>query len=140
MRRSAFTVLELIVVMAVAAIIAAVAVPRYAAVRDSAAVRAAVADLGAVFALARQNAITRRTPVALVFDTAGGSVEVRSAGVVLARRGIGGVYGAVIGSNRDSVVYDARGLGFGLSNVTVTVRRGAAVDTLTMSRLGRVRW
>jgi hypothetical protein len=37
-------------------------------------------------------------------------------------------------------VYDSRGLGYGVSNVTVTVRRGSIVDTLTMSRMGRVRW
>jgi hypothetical protein len=31
-------------------------------------------------------------------------------------------------------------LGFGVTNLTVTVRRGTFVDTLTMSRLGRTKW
>lgn len=140
MRRRAFTLLELIVAMAMMAIVASIAVPRTVAVRDATAVRAAIGELGAVFALARQDAITRRAAVAVVFDTAGGAVELRSGGAVLTHRALGAVYGTAIGANRDSVVYDARGLGFGLSNVTVTLRRGAAVDTLTMSRLGRVRW
>jgi prepilin-type N-terminal cleavage/methylation domain-containing protein len=140
MPRRAFTLLELIVVLAVVAAVMAIAVPRTAAVRDAAAVRAATSELAAAFALARQSAITRRAPVALVFDTAVGAVELRSRGAVVARRTLGAAYGIRLGANRDSTVYDPRGLGFGLSNVSVTIRRGAVVDTLTMSRLGRVRW
>ena len=58
----------------------------------------------------------------------------------LLRRPLRAVYGIVLASNRDSAVYDPRGLGYGVTNLTVIVRRGTMVDTLTMSRLGRVRW
>ena len=97
-------------------------------------------ELGAAFSTARQEAITRRAAVAVVFDTAGGSVEIRSGGRTILRRTLRTVYGISLGANRDSAVYDARGLGYGVSNLSVTVRRGSIVDTLTMSRLGRVRW
>ena len=69
-----------------------------------------------------------------------GSVQVRTGSQVILRRALGVAYGIVLAANRDSVVYDPRGLGYGLANLTVTVRSGAIVDTLTMSRLGRVRW
>ena len=136
----AFTVLELIVVMSLVSVLIALAAPRFAALRDRAAVRAAMGELGAAFSFARHTAVTRRTLVAIILDTAAGVVEVHASGQPIARHGLHAVYGIVLGTNKDSTVYDPRGLGFGLANLTVTVSRGAFVDTLTMSRLGRTRW
>src|SRR4051812_18345761 len=140
MRRTGVTLLELTVVLAICGVLASLALPRLMYFRNASAVRAAMSELGATFALARQSAITRRATVAVVFDTARGVVRVRSAGVTLTRRTFGVTYGVVVGANRDSAVYDPRGLGYGLSNLTVMVRRGSFVDTLTMSRLGRTSW
>ena len=126
--------------MTVAAVMLALAAQRFAAARDSSAVRSALSDLASAFSVARQAAMTRRTLVAVVLDTANDGVEVRGAGDRIVRRELGAIYGIVLGSNRDSAVYDARGLGFGASNLSVVARRGRIVDTLSMSRLGRVRW
>jgi prepilin-type N-terminal cleavage/methylation domain-containing protein len=139
-RRLAFTLLELVIVLSLVGLLMALAMPRFSAMRDSASVRAAMADLSAVFSMARQSAITRRTTVAVVIDTTLGTVELHSASRSFARHDLRGTFGIVLGANRDSAVYDSRGLGYAVSNLTVTVRRGAIVDTLTMSRLGRVRW
>jgi type II secretory pathway pseudopilin PulG len=138
--RPAFSLLEATVVLTVAAILLAVAAPRFAALRDASAVRGAMAELGGQFALARQTAIARRVAAAVVIDSAAGVVEVRTGGVRVSRRELRAVYGIVLASNRDSAVYDARGLGYGVTNLTVTVRRGTLIDTLTMSRLGRTKW
>ena len=135
-----FTLLELTVVVSIAGLMLALSIPRFSAARDGWAVRTAMTELGDSFSLARQTAIARRSPVAVVLDTAAGVVEVRSTAGSIRRSGLAGTYGVRLGSSRDSAVYDAKGLGFGLSNLTVTVQRGAQVDTLTMSRLGRVRW
>ncbi len=139
-RRVGFTLLELLVVVLVSAILLALALPRISALRDGSAVRSAMGELGASFSTARGAAISRRALVAVVLDTGGGAVEVRSAGQILLRRPLRSIYGITLASNRDSAVYDARGLGYGVTNLTVVVRRGTMVDTLTMSRLGRVRW
>ena len=121
-----------------------IALPRLAALRDRSSVRAAMTDLSSAFSLARRAAVAQRTLVSVVLDTASGTVEVRAAGWEgterLTRRTLGGTYGIVLGADRDSAVYDARGVGYGISNLRVTARRGAVVETLTMSRLGRVRW
>jgi prepilin-type N-terminal cleavage/methylation domain-containing protein len=138
--RRAFTLLELTVGLALAALLFAVAAPHLAAMRAGAAVRAAVADAGSTFALARESAIVARALTAVVIDTVHGTVTVRRAGVLVIRRTIGTAYGVHLGANRDSVVYDSRGLGFGVSNLTLIIRRGAVVDTLSMSRLGRLRY
>jgi prepilin-type N-terminal cleavage/methylation domain-containing protein len=140
MRRVGFTLLEITVVLTLSAVLLALAVPRLSSLRDRSAVRAAADDVGGSFAAARAAAIARRAAVAIVLDTAAASVLVRAGGQVLARRALRAIYGVGLSSNRDSAVYDARGLGYGVTNLTVVVRRGAIVDTLTMSRLGRVRW
>jgi len=138
--RSGLTQLELIVVLVVGGVLTALAVPRLVGLRDASSVRAAMTDVGAAFAVARQAAVTRRTPVAVVFDTAAGTIRVSSAGETILRRSLRATYSVSIGANRDSAVYDARGLGFGLTNLSLRVRRGTFVDTLTMSRLGRTVW
>lgn len=140
MRRSAVTLLEITVVLTVMGVLLAIAVPRVSSLRDRSAVKAGIDEVAGLFATARAAAIARRGMVAVVFDTAAGSVEVRAGGRTLARRSLRSSYGIALGSNRDSAVYDPRGLGYGLTNLTVTVRVGTMVDTLTMSRLGRVRW
>ena len=138
--RQGFTLLEVTVVMIIAAVLLALVGPRFAGQRDRVAVVAAAGELGSIFSNARQMAIARRTMVAVVVDTAGGSIEVHSRGRRISRRNFLAAYGTVVSANRDSAVYDARGLGYGASNMTLALRRGSIVDTLTMSRLGRVRW
>src|SRR5258705_12516324 len=120
--RSGMTQLELMVVMIVGGLLTALAVPRLVRLRDASSVRAAMTDVGAAFATARQAAVTRRTSVAVVFDTAAGVLRVSSAGETILRRSLRASYSVSIGANRDSAVYDARGLGFGLTNLTLTLR------------------
>jgi len=141
--RSAFTLLELTVVLSVLGLLMAIAAPGISRSRNAAAVRAASNDLASTISFARQAALTRRGLVAIAFDTAAGVVTVRAAGPGgperILWRDLGLSYGIVLRANRDSAVYDARGLGYGVSNLTITIRRGSAVDTLTLSRLGRLR-
>jgi prepilin-type N-terminal cleavage/methylation domain-containing protein len=140
MRTHGFTLLEATVVMTIVGLTLALVAPRFAALRDRSAVSSAVGEVGSIFSSARQTAIARRTAVAIVLDTAAGVVELHVQGQRIARRTFRSAYGIAMGANRDSVVYDPRGLGYGVSNLTLTIRRGSIVDTLTMSRLGRVRW
>ncbi|HEY6827569.1 MAG TPA: prepilin-type N-terminal cleavage/methylation domain-containing protein [Gemmatimonadaceae bacterium] len=140
MPRRGFSLPELTVALAMMAVLLSIALYRFTALRDATSVRAATGDLGSAFSLARQLAVSKRHTVAIVLDTGRGVVELRSGGVRIVRRELGASYGVHLGSNRDSAVFDARGLGYGLSNLSIAVRRGHFVDTLTMSRLGRVRW
>jgi prepilin-type N-terminal cleavage/methylation domain-containing protein len=138
--RRGFTLLELTLVTTIAGVLLALAVPRFMHLRDTAAVRGAIGELGAAFSTARHEAIARRSLVALSIDAPTGVIEVRTATGSILRRPLAAAFGISIATNRDSMVYDPRGIGFGLANMTVTVWRGTVVDTLTMSRLGRARW
>ena len=131
---------EVLVVIALIGLMALVAVPRFAGARDRVAVESALAETIRTFATAREIAVLRRAPVAVVIDAAPASLEVRSRGLVVMRRGLGAAYGVALATNRDSVVYDARGLGFGASNLSLILRRGRVADTVVVSRLGRTRW
>lgn len=140
MRRPGLTVLELTVVLTIVGLLTTLAVPRLVGLRNASAVRSAASEVAASFTLARQSAIMGRSTVAVVLDTASGEVIVRSGSRLVSRRQLRGIYSVLLSANRDSAVYDPRGMGFGVSNITIRVRRGSFVDTLTMSRLGRLTW
>src|SRR5471030_1821594 len=88
MRRAAFTLLELVLAMTIVGLALALVAPRFAALRDGASVRGAAGELGAAFSAARQMAITRRTTVSIVLDTAAGAIEIRSGGQPIFRRAL----------------------------------------------------
>ena len=131
---------ELIAVIVVTAILLAIAVPRLRHSAERAAVRGALADVVALLSTARQLAVSRRGGVSVVIDRAGGALHVVARGDTLASRQLGQIYGVTISSTRDSLAYDARGLGLGAANLTFVVVRGMTADTVVVSRLGRVRW
>ena len=55
------------------------------------------------------------------------------------RRPLGTVHGVRLTVTRDSIAYAANGMGYGAANTRVILSRGAAAETVTVSRLGRVR-
>jgi prepilin-type N-terminal cleavage/methylation domain-containing protein len=139
-RSRGLSLAELLVVITLIGLVAVVAVPRFAATRDRAAVESALAVTTRTFSTARELAVLRRSAVAVVIDPVQGSLEVRSRGRAVLRQGLGAAYGVVLATNRDSLVYDPRGLGFGPSNLSLILRRGRVADTVVVSRLGRARW
>jgi type II secretory pathway pseudopilin PulG len=130
---------ELVVVIVILVALSAVALPPLRAAADRFAARAAIQETASLFSLARRLAISRRAVVGVVMDTATASVIVRTGGKELARRSLRDRYGVQLGSNRDSMSYDPRGLGYGAANLTIIARRARGAETLFVSRLGRVR-
>jgi len=139
-RLSAFTLAEIVVVLFLTGILLALAIPRLGAAADRAAVHAAVTDAAAVFLASRNAAIYRRASVAVFIDTVESTVAARVDTVLLLRRQLRQGYGVRIKTSRDSMAYDARGLGIGAANLSVIVRRGRFAETLFVSRLGRLRY
>ena len=133
------TLIEITVVVAVIALIAAIGTPALLRRLDRSRVRHAAGELTSVLALARATAIARETYVSVIFDTADSAVYLTAGRDTLVARAIGAVYGVSIASNRDSATYGPSGLGFGAANQSIVLRRGDVVDTIVISRLGRVR-
>jgi prepilin-type N-terminal cleavage/methylation domain-containing protein len=133
------TLIELIVALAVIAALALIALPSGAGLRDRSAVRSATTELAGALALARSAALAESRIVAMHIDSAAASAVVVAPPDTLLDLPLGTRYGVTVASTRDSIAYGPTGRGYGGSNATITVSRGRAADTLTVSRLGRVR-
>jgi Tfp pilus assembly protein FimT len=130
---------ELIAVLALTAIILGIAIPRMRHAAERAAVRGAVADVVATLSTARQLAASHGG-VSVAIDAGAATIRVVRDGDTVITRALGRMFGVAVTSSRDSLAYDGRGLGSGAANLTFVVLRGSTVDTVVVSRLGRVRW
>jgi prepilin-type N-terminal cleavage/methylation domain-containing protein len=133
------TLPEMMVVVTIVGVLAVVAFGRSSGLRDRMSVRAAATETIATFALARRWSVTRATRTAITFDTASASVLVRSYDDTIAQRRLASSHGVTLATSRDSMAYAPNGLGYGASNLTLILTRGAAAETIFVSRLGRVR-
>lgn len=137
--RDGYSVLELVIVVTIAALVMAIAIPRGRSMLDRLAVRSAAGDALASLGYARSIALSGGARVAVQVDSATGTIRVSQGALVLLSRGIAEAHGVEITATRDSMVYDPRGLGRGAANLSLVIRRGAARETVFVSRLGRVR-
>jgi prepilin-type N-terminal cleavage/methylation domain-containing protein len=141
--RRGFSLPELALVVSVAGLLLVIGLPRLRGALDRIAVSRAAGELTTTLAVARHLAISygMRTRVTIRPD----SLAVDSLG-----RDGWAPWGAFPGpathgvsltvSNR-VVQYNGIGIGWGLSNTRVVLRRGSHSETITTSRLGRVkRW
>ena len=137
--RNGVTLIELAVVLVVIGVLCAIGFPGILRFLDRSHVRHATNELVTVLALARTTSVARGVHVTTRFDAVRGSVAVIAGGDTILSRDLGVVHGVSIRSNRDSTVYGPTGLGYGAANQTIVVQRGRALDSIIVSRLGRVR-
>ena len=133
------TLIEVGITVTIVGLMAGVTFPRFAGYRDRIAVDAAAASTLSLLATARHAALRRATVTAVLIDTATVQVLVIAGSDTLERRPLGEVHGVTMSTTRDSIAYAASGLGYGAANTQILIRRGSAVDTITVSRLGRAR-
>ena len=138
--RRAHTLPELVLTLALLAIVAATAVPTLAATTARWQVRAAVSDLVNALVLTREAALARGAVATFAVDATRGEVTVTCAGDTIARRAVGALHGVTLAASSDSVRYAPDGVATGVSNTTMLVVRGSLIDSVIVSRLGRVRW
>lgn len=136
-RRAAHTLPELLVAVTIAGILMAIVVPRAVTALDRIAVRAAAGDVAATLGSARALALAGRSAVAVHLRN--GTLRIQRGQELLLSRNIGEAHGVQLQQTRDSLAFDGWGLGHGAANLSVIVRRRAAVETVFVSRLGRVR-
>ena len=137
--RAAYTYLELLVVVTVLAAVTAFAVPRYLALQHRLAARGAASLLTRALVDARHAAHRRGVRAAVRIDTTSATVTVYATADTLGRYKLGEIFGVALSASRDSIAYSPSGLGYGAANARFVVTRGAAAETVTVSRVGRVR-
>ncbi len=131
---------EMLAVLALTGVLLVIALPRMRDGVERAAVRAAVADVIATLSAARQIAVASGGGVAVSVEARAARLRVTRHGDTVLARELGRMFGVQIRATRDSLAYDARGLGSGAANLTFVIVRGITMDTVVVSRLGRVRW
>jgi prepilin-type N-terminal cleavage/methylation domain-containing protein len=139
MVRRAFTIIELTVTLCVLSLLTAIAIPWAGDVLDRARVRGAATDIGSLFGAARHIAIARAAHATVEIDTVGRVIAVSVGRDTVRKREIGSAHDVLLSATRTRMSYAANGVGYGAANLSVVVRRNRAVDTVFVSRLGRVR-
>lgn len=140
--RRGFSLLELVVTLGIAGAVLAFAVPRLLSVSDRVAVRQATVEVATFYHVARHSAMLRATRVRVEFgtDTLRAVSEAAADSTFLAQPGPAR-HGVSLAATRAIVRIDPTGLGYGAANTKLVLRRGAAAESLTTSRLGRLkRW
>ena len=140
MIRSGFTVAELVVTLTLIGILAGIARPAWRSWSDQVAVWQATHDVLGFYRSARIAAVARGATVEVVFSANRLRAHLwrDSTRVVIdragpARRGVG------FQATRSRIRIGPAGVGVGPANTTLTVIRGKSVDSLVISRLGRIR-
>ena len=134
------TLLELLIALAVVSVVAGVALPRVWRLVERIGARGAAGDVAETFETARELAMVRGARTSVAIDTGTGVVTLLVGTDTVARRDVRQEHGARLRASRLSAIYTPLGLGLGVSNLTLVATRGAAAETVTVSRLGRVRW
>jgi prepilin-type N-terminal cleavage/methylation domain-containing protein len=137
--RPGHTLLELLMVLAIVGVLLGIALPGAQRTLDAIHARAAAAELASLLALARHTAVYRGTRAAVRLDSAAAAVAVHVGRDTVARRSLRDTHGVTMHVTRDSVAYGPSGRGHGGANATVVLKRRAAVESVFVSRLGRVR-
>ena len=140
--RRGVTLLEVISVITVIGIVMAVAAPHIAPWRDQRAASRASRELATFYNQARMSAIFRGSQVRLEFaaDTLRAVFEGVADSVFLVRPGPRR-HGASLRASRPVIRVYPNGFGRGAANTKLVVQRGVAAESLTTSRMGRLkRW
>jgi prepilin-type N-terminal cleavage/methylation domain-containing protein len=138
--RRAFTLLELTVTLGILSILSAIAIPWMGGILDRVKVRSAAMEIESLFSAARHIAIARATQATVEIDPVAQSINISVGSDTVRKREIDAAHDVRISATRARMSYAATGMGYGAANLSVVVRRNASVDTVFVSRLGRVRY
>ena len=137
--RHAFTIVELTVTICILGVMSAIAMPSVGKLLDSIHVRGAVLEIESLFSGARHIAIARSAQTTVDIDTVDQAIYVSVGVDTLRKREIGKDHGVRLSATRVRMSYSATGMGYGAANLSVSGRRNSFVDTVFVSRLGRLR-
>jgi type IV fimbrial biogenesis protein FimT len=137
--RSGFSLIELVLVLALLALLLGIALPPLTGALDRIEVASAASQIAAAHTRARMMAISKSRVLVLSVDSASLSIHLRGStsqlwsGIGPARSGV-----SLSGPSR-SFTFSPEGFSLGLSNASLHLSRGSATRTVVVSRLGRVR-
>ncbi|HKC39250.1 MAG TPA: type II secretion system protein [Gemmatimonadales bacterium] len=138
-----FSLIELVFVLCIIALLASIGLPRLQPFLDRIAADRAARDVTTALAVARHGAVLQGMRARLTIDADSLRIDrLEPAGWTPWRRWLGPAALRVdLAVSNPEVVFGPTGMGWGVSNTKVVLRRGSQVETITVSRVGRVkRW
>lgn len=139
--RRGFTLIELVVVLAVLAVLATMTIPRCMPVVDWIATDGAARTMTTALAVTRTAAVLRGTRARLhiAADSLRIDCDAAAGWEPYARWAGPASSGVSLSVTNPDIVFGPLGIAWGLSNTRIILRRGSQSETITTSRLGRVR-
>lgn len=136
-----FSLAELLVVLLVLAVAISLGAPRLGPALDRIATDAAAREVTTAIAVARAAAVLRGTRARLRISADSLRVDRESplGWEPYARWPGPAASGVALQVTNPEIVFGPLGLGWGLANTRVELRRGSQIETITTSRLGRVK-
>jgi prepilin-type N-terminal cleavage/methylation domain-containing protein len=141
--RKGFSLTEVTIVLLVIGLLLGIGLPRLRPALDRIAADRAAVEITTALAVGRAAAVSWGTQarVRIVADTLRIDRLEGDEWVPRWRRPGPADLGVELEVSNDEVVFGPTGLGWGASNTKIVLRRGSQVETITTSRLGRVkRW
>jgi type IV fimbrial biogenesis protein FimT len=137
--RSGFSLVELLLVLALLTLLLGVALPPLAGALDRIEVAAAASRIAAAHGRARMMAISGSRVLVLTVDSASLSIHPRGSATHLWSDRGPALSGVSLPGPPRSFTFSPEGFSLGLSNASLHLSRGSAARTVIVSRLGRVR-
>ncbi len=140
--KTGFTLIEMLAVLALLTILAALSLPRLAGWTDRRAVRQAAGEVASFYGRARMAAVFsgRHVRVEFAADSLRAVSREADDSTFLSLPGPAR-HGVALDATRAAIDVAPNGLGWGAANTKIVLSRGAASESLTTSRLGRLkRW
>lgn len=136
-----FTVLEIMIVICIAGVLVAFWLPQAARLQDWIATERAVRDVTTALAVARHGAVMHSTRARLTISADSLQIDrLEQQGWEPWWRNSGpSVHGVALEISNPTIVFGPSGMGWGVSNTKILLRRGSQAETITMSRVGRVK-
>ena len=137
--RGGFSLIELVLALAVAGLLVLIAVPRLSRAMDQIEVDAATSQIVGAHQRARMMAIARGQVLTLAIDSAELVIASRVDETPLWLQHGPAAAGVTLTGSARRFTFAPTGVTLGLSNASLILSRGASQRTVLVSRLGRVR-